>query len=578
MISWIQRTFQQHFRVIFSLLLGVIVISFIFTIGATPGIGRGDRKVAKRDFFGHNLGSQEELQRMMFDARVSAELQFGFAEMDADQIERYGFQRAAGLYLADQLRIPPATPVEVAAYIKNLRAFTDESGQFDAARYAAFRASLKSGSGANEGQIARVIADDVRFEAVEKLLAGPGYVLPADVKDQVARADTRWTLATATLDYAGYHPTIEPTGAQLEKFFADNAFRYQIPPKVAVDYVAFPAATFVREVTVSPAEVKAYYDRDPSRFPAPAPAPSAVAKAAPATAAGAKPGAKVGPLAAAPPAKPDPAADFAAVRPAVEAALKLERARNLAAKAASDAAFGLYEGKITPGAALAAYLSTHQLTATPVAPFTAEAAPAELGGGKELADAAFRLNAERYYSEALPTPAGSVVLLWKQTLPERQPLLAEVKDRVRTDYIEEQRRQRFVELGRTLKTAIAAKLKAGEPFAQAVAEAGAAAGVKPVVATLPAFTLRDRPKDADQSVLGTLERLSRGQVSDMIATADRGILVYAADKQAPDLTDRNPRYAETRVQLASYAGRLGSGADLGELVENELKRTAPAGK
>jgi peptidyl-prolyl cis-trans isomerase D len=41
MISWIQRTFQHHFRTIFAILLALTIISFIFTIGASPGIGRG---------------------------------------------------------------------------------------------------------------------------------------------------------------------------------------------------------------------------------------------------------------------------------------------------------------------------------------------------------------------------------------------------------------------------------------------------------------------------------------------------------------------------------------------------------
>ena len=55
MISWIQRTFQHHFRLIFAILLVGMVIPFIFTIGSTPGIGRADRSAAGRDFFGHNL-------------------------------------------------------------------------------------------------------------------------------------------------------------------------------------------------------------------------------------------------------------------------------------------------------------------------------------------------------------------------------------------------------------------------------------------------------------------------------------------------------------------------------------------
>jgi len=50
MISWIQRTFQQHFKTVFAVLLGLIIISFVFTIGAAPGIGRADRATLKREF------------------------------------------------------------------------------------------------------------------------------------------------------------------------------------------------------------------------------------------------------------------------------------------------------------------------------------------------------------------------------------------------------------------------------------------------------------------------------------------------------------------------------------------------
>jgi peptidyl-prolyl cis-trans isomerase D len=60
MISWIQRSFQHHFRLIFALLLIGMVVPFIFTIGSTPGIGRADHTSVTRDFFGHNLASLED--------------------------------------------------------------------------------------------------------------------------------------------------------------------------------------------------------------------------------------------------------------------------------------------------------------------------------------------------------------------------------------------------------------------------------------------------------------------------------------------------------------------------------------
>jgi hypothetical protein len=79
----------------------------------------------------------------------------------------------------------------------------------------------------------------------------------------------------------------------------------------------------------------------------------------------------------------------------------------------------------------------------------------------------------------------------------------------------------------------------------------------------------------DYSVLGTLERLEQGQVSDMVISADKGLFVFAAEKKAPDLTAANPQFADTRKQIASYNGRFGASAFISEMVEKELQRSEP---
>src|SRR5665213_622578 len=163
MISWIQRTFQHHFRLIFAILLVGMVIPFIFTIGSTPGIGRADRSSATRDFFGHNLLSQEERRSMEADARLSAELQYGTSNVSQEQIQFYMYQREATLHLAQQLHLPQPTTAEVTEFIKRLRVFMGTDGQFNVSRYDSFRNSLKSGPGTNEGDIYRVISDDARI-------------------------------------------------------------------------------------------------------------------------------------------------------------------------------------------------------------------------------------------------------------------------------------------------------------------------------------------------------------------------------------------------------------------------------
>jgi uncharacterized membrane protein len=115
-------------------------------------------------------------------------------------MQNYGLQRFAALHLSNELRGPGPTGPELTEFVKTLRAFTGQDGKFDATRYAQFRDSLKIDTSLSEADVARVLADDFRYDRLQKLLAGPGYVMANDVKQQLARAETSWTLAVATAD------------------------------------------------------------------------------------------------------------------------------------------------------------------------------------------------------------------------------------------------------------------------------------------------------------------------------------------------------------------------------------------
>ncbi len=555
MISWIQKTFQLHFRIIFLVLLGLIIVAFVFTIGASPGLGNAGQKVMNRPFFGANLGNQEDVARVMGDAQLSVFLQVGYPALSGARLEQFALHRHAALAMADELRVPGPTPAELEAFVKTRGAFMGQDGSFDATRYSQFRDTLKLNQGASEGDVARVLADDYRYDAMQKLLAGPGYVMQADVKNELGQSDTSWTLALATTDYAAFAPKIEPSEAELSKYFEENIFRYELPPHVRVRSVDFPASAYVAQVQVSDADVRAYYDANPARFPKPA-------------AAGAD-----GKASVELPAAGTPDADFAAVRAQVQAALVLERSRQIAARNASDLTLALYEGKIDR-ANVDAYLRERGLTARPLAPFSRDSVPAELAGSSEVGDAAFKLDDTRYYSDAVATVDGSAVLLWEESIPARQPQLIEVSARVLADFIENEKRKKFVDAGRIARTRIEARLKAGDSFEKAAA-AAADSGLTFEVKSLPAFTAREPAQDVDYSILGSIQTLQKGALSEMIMAGTKGTIVQVIDRQAPVIDDSNPRLAETRAQLAQYLGASAASNQIAALVEQELAKSAP---
>ena len=560
MISWIQRSFQHHFRTVFGILLAVTIISFIFTIGASPGIGRASTRTYSQLFFGHDLGKQGTSDTLFGDAALSIQLQAGYMAADNSQIQEYGLQRTAALALADQLKLPAPTRDDLANHIRSLRSFAGPDGQFDANRYATFRDNLKTNPRLSESDISRVLSDDVRIAQLRKLLAGPGYVLPGEVRAQLLRADTSWTIAVATADYAAFKPEIPVAEDALKRFFDDNAVNYVVPPRVGVDYVEYRTDDFLGAVTLTPAEVRAYYDENSARFPRP-PEPKAEGEKKPAQPDAAK--------------QYNPEADFAAVRSQVEQTLKTERAARLAAKAAADLTVEIYEQKLQPQAPVFNdFLAKNRLTRKSAPPFERQAVPPGLGWNPQVVELAQQLSADHPVSDAMPTATGSLVLFWRETLPSYQPAISQVRDHVVADYKENERRKAFIDAGRAIRSQIEAHLKAGEPFDKAAA---VASPLKLAVKDYPAFIRRQPPKELGQSpALAALESLGQGQLSDLIPTADQGLFVFIREKKNPDLAETSLQFTSTQSQLAQMTASLNESLLLGEMVERELKKNAPA--
>jgi peptidyl-prolyl cis-trans isomerase D len=553
MITWIQTSLQKHFRILLFVLLAVVIVSFVFTIGAAPGIGQGGQKVRTRTYFDINLGSPEDQQRLFGDAGLSILLQAGFPALQGDQLQAFALQRYAALHLARQLNLPSPNSAQLTTFIQSLGAFADAEGNFDATAYARFRDNLRTDPNLTEADIARVLADDFRYDQVLKLLGGPGYVLDGDVVRQLARADSQWSIEVLSVDYTTFAPAITPTEPALETFFEANAFRYEIPPRVSVGYVNFPASAFLDRVTLTEQEIRNHYDANPWRFPSAGTGEDGL-----------------------PTFGEDPADNFAAVRDQVAASLRLQRANRLAANAASDVTVAMFDAQV-PAADIPAFLARRGLEILPAAPFTRSAVPALFGRAPRVGEEAFRLGPERPFSDALNIPGGAAILIWEETLPPEIPTLDQVREEVLADYVEREKRQRFLAAGRALRENIQTRLAAGESFATAATAAAAAAPLPLQVGATShgPFTRRTPAPDVSPTVLGALENLDTGDLSEMVFSEQNGYLVVVTSRVAPDSDRQGAAFRGMRGQLAEFHSNQNATAYLAAMVESELARTAP---
>ena len=415
MITWIQTYFQKHFRTIFAVLLSVTIISFIFGINASGGFGRADRQAAERLFFGHNLGSEQDMGRLMRDGGNSARLKGG-SQLEDSMIQQYSLSRAAGLALADELHLPNPSEKEVATYLTTLRVFQDQQGRFDQKRYSDFGDSLKNRREFTVADANRVFRDDSRLDSLTRLIGGPGYVLPTDVRELLGRTDTKWSISVATLDYATFDANVTVTDEALKKYFDEKPGSYVVPARAKLSAVAFRSEEFVTSEPLPEEQLRAYYNSNLVRFPAP-PDPTPKTPTSPATGGD----------------------NFGKVRGQVELAVRLERASRTAGKAANDFTVALYERKAAANSPeLAAFLASQKRTAVPLEPFSPETPPASMPWIAYYGEQISRLGKERFFSDPLPSPDENsvIVLLWNDSLPSYQPAFAEVREKVTADYKE----------------------------------------------------------------------------------------------------------------------------------------------
>lgn len=547
MISWISNLIQKRGKIIFSVLLFIIIIAFVFTIGAGPGIVSSDKTNYQREFYGIDLNSTADIQVLQNTTMVSRYIN-GMRQYDESQFQQQMLVRQVRIFLADELSIPEPTEDALKTFIKSKRSFQNETGQFEKALFQGFVTSLKGGSQINEGFVSRTLKEDYRLEQLDRLMTGPGMISEKEVISSVAREKTTWDLEIVKTDYTDFNPTIEAAEENVAEYFGRNQFRYEIPKEYTISFVEFSAAN-ITEAVEDPGEeeLQRYFLTHRSKFENAEKAITPEVEDAEAL---------------------SPLDVFEELKDDVFNAYANDQKTGQAVVLANDFTGTIFDNEIPyQSLEFKKLLLEYGLKLKSIPPFTVKTNTQLIGlVPAALYENAMVLDDSRYFTDVIAHRDGDKFLvgfLEAQT-EARIPQLDEVRTLVVRDYKSEQKTALFSEHGISLATTFREKLQSGETFIQ-LAEAETLAYEKP-----ESFLLTEKPESIPFQLLQSIEELKSGELTDMITIEGTGYFVLVNEKAVPEISEEDPRYISMFEGLSNYSAVMRYQALIDDMISKKL--------
>lgn len=525
MITIIQRFLQKHSKWVYISLLVVIIIPFVFTIGASPGIGSG-KKFRAKDFFGVNLNSQKELENLQKETSLSLYLE-GIDNVPMDQAM---LTRATWLGVLQQLQIPNPTQEELNRFVRTRRAFF-EGAEFSEQKYREFLKVMNTQAGFSEALAAKVLADDWRMQLAAMALMSAHFVTPEEVLLQERQLQTEWSIETATLMFKDFQPEIAYSEADLSAYFEAHSDRYQLPERVRVARVFFPKHyTSFAKPTAN--QIREFFEQNAEQFGTTA----------------------------------DNLDYLKENQRAVVEAYKDSLARQAASKDAGDFAFQLYDHEDGNSPEKVQMLAREMGGEwEEIAAFSRDELP-ENSLPKAFWNQAFDLDATSFFSEPLVADEGAYVLIFLEKLPAETLRLEQVRDRVVKEYVAKERIQQFIQYAKDQREELSARLAKGQSFASAAKNLGF------VVKSEKAFRISDLPKAISQESVNAFIALQKNELSEFIPMRPDLQLVYVVEKKVPEVDISSESSAKTAQELYQLTSNILIHQVIQELLATQLQK------
>lgn len=540
MISWLQTVIQRNHKVLFSLLLIVLIVAFVFTIGDFGGVGPGSRadRMAAQQFYGYDLSNRRTQEDLANWTNVSLFLSKQPQPTNQEQYTALVLQRVIGLYLADQFQIPDTpSKTEFSSFFQSVPAFADpQTGAYSPNRSQEIIDDFNNNPQLGDAVLTLVLVQDYRIAKALELVGGPGYVLPQLAEVSVQGRKTQWTLEVAKLSRAETKPQIDLSDAAIESYYQASKERYKPENEVVASYVFIPA-DIAAVAEPRKAQLETFYQDHSAEWPK------------------------------GEDGQPKPLAD---IREQVVAAWKQHTASENAENAANQLTLAVYNaaasGSIQPDAqSVAAFLAKDGMKLIDLPAFNSAELSRQDVQQPLIKQRVLGLRGQdRFFSDAIPVDNGAAVAF---LFDERQlpiPPLADIREQVVADYTAEQNLRFFAEKTQSDQQALQAALAEGKLFEEAAKALGL------TVQKIPSFTLETLPQDINPYLLFAAMDLQQGQISQPLSDAEGSSFVYVAERKLPqgeinaEELEQSVSWLQPMFQRATISSVLSQMLNIGE--------------
>ena len=507
MITWIQVLLQKHHKVVFTILLGVIIIAFVFTIGSgVPFFGDGQaRRIERQDVFGYNLQDPATANFVQRQAQIELMLKGGRGN---EQMLEFAMIRYAFLSnMAEKLGIRTLGQDDLANYMRSLPALQNADGTINVDQWKQFTAYLSI----SESELERIMTRNAIAAKVEQLIAGPGYALAGSVEDAYKSAFGKWDVEIASLSFESFNPEIPVDEAKLKEFFNANQEAFRVPAAVAFDVAFFPAPA-AKDVAFDDEALRTHYTKTVGKYVIQVDGQYTIK-------------------------------EFEDVKAEVAQDLKKASAVQEALFLADDTATKIYEANAEYGSdAVKKILADAKAQIKQLPLVRPNDATFPEGIPTEAFKAGFNLGKQNYYSDPVPAEDGAWLVFFRDTRPSFIPEFEGMKDAVERMYKHSEKQRLFAEKGKAAEASLNAALKGGKKFEDAAKAEGF------TVSAITAFSFSDNSFRTQEMLVylqilsSELPKMNAGDISPMITRTSGGYIVHAAAFNAPAIDQNSEEF------------------------------------